>query len=99
MFLGDTIRKIHVSLLRDQVIKLLKGLSQFLKKPRISNVSDKRLLNETELALYFGRSESWTSQLRKQGVLHDGKHFHYINDLVLYNREVIENDIISNIFR
>lgn len=99
VFLNDTIRKIQMNLLRDQVMKLLKGLNQFFKKPRISNVSNKRLLNEAEFALYMGRSESWVSNLRKQGVLHDGKHFHYINDLVLYNREEIENDIISNIFR
>lgn len=99
MFLGDTIRKIPVSLLRDQVITLLKGLIQFFKKPRISNISDKRLLTEAEFALYLGRCQNDVSKLRKKGVLMDKKHYHYINGLVLYNREEIENDIISNLFR
>jgi hypothetical protein len=99
VFLGDTIRKIPVSLLRDQVIKLLESSIELFKKPRISNISDKRLLNETEFALYLGRSESWASNLRKQGVLMDKKHYHHINGLVLYNREEIENDIIANLFR
>lgn len=99
MFLSDTIRKIPVGLLHDQVIKLFQGLSQFLKKPRISNIAGKRLLTEAEFALYLGRSQSDAYKLRKEGVLHDGKHYHFIGGLVLYNREEIENDIIANLFR
>lgn len=88
-----------MNLLRDQVIKLVKELIQFFKKPKISVISNKRLLTEAELALYLGRSESWTSNLRKKGVLMEKKHFHYINDLVMYNREEIEKEIISNSLR
>jgi hypothetical protein len=88
-----------MSLFRDQAIKLIEELSEFFKKPKVSEISNKKLLTEAELALYFGRRKTWTSDLRKKGVLMERKHYHYINDLVMYNRKEIEKEIISNTLR
>ncbi|MEW5831683.1 MAG: hypothetical protein AB1763_02470 [Campylobacterota bacterium] len=88
-----------MDLLHDQVVQLIGSSIELSEKLIISNGLNKPLLTETELALYFGRSKNWTYQLRNKGVLHEGIHYHYINGLVLYNREKIENDIVSNNFR
>lgn len=88
-----------MSLLRDQAIKLVKKIDEFFDKPKISVISTKRLLTESELALYFRRGKTWTSELRTQGVLMEKIHYHYIDGLVMYNREEIEKAIISNSLR
>jgi len=88
-----------VSLLRDQAIKLVGELYQFFDKPKISVISTKKLLTESELALYFRRGKTWTSGLRTKGVLMEKKHYHYIDGLIMYDREEIEKAIISNSLR
>ena len=88
-----------LSLLRDQAIKLVKKLNEFFDKPKISDISKKQLLTEKELALYFDRKKTWTYQLRKKGVLMEKIHYHYIDGLIMYNREEIEKAIISNSLR
>lgn len=88
-----------LNLLRGQAIKLVKKLDEFFDKPKISDISKKRLLTERELALYFDRKKTWTYQLRKKGVLMEKKHYHYIDGLIMYNREEIEKAIISNSLR
>ena len=88
-----------MNLLRDQAIKLVKKLNEFFDKPKISDISKKQLLTEKELALYFDRKKTWTYQLRKKGVLMEKIHYHYIDGLIMYNREEIEKAIISNSLR
>nr|WP_316721003.1 hypothetical protein [Sulfurospirillum sp. 'SP'] len=88
-----------LNLLCDQAIKLVGVLYRFFDKPRISDISNKKLLTESELALYFGRRKTWTSELRTQGVLMEKIHYHYIDGLIMYNREEIEKAIISNSLR
>ena len=88
-----------MSLLRDQVIKLVKKIDTFLDKPKISVISTKKLLTTSELALYFGRSEGWVAKIRKKGVLMEKKHYYHISGLIMYDREEIEKAIISNSLR
>ncbi len=96
---SDIKKRFIVSLLRDQAIKLVKKLNEFFDKPKISDISKKQLLTEKELALYFDRKKTWTYQLRKKGVLMEKIHYHYIDGLIMYNREEIEKAIISNSLR
>ena len=88
-----------LSLLRDQAIKLVEELYEFFDNPKISVITHKRLLTTSELALYFGRSESWVAKIRKKGVLMEKKHYYRISGLIMYDREEIEKAIISNSLR
>ena len=88
-----------LNLLCDQAIKLVEELYEFFDNPKISVITQKRLLTTSELALYFGRSESWVAKIRKKGVLMEKKHYYRISGLIMYDREEIEKAIISNSLR
>jgi len=79
----------------DQAIKFFGSVTSYFKKPMLSEISNKRLLTEAELALYFGRKSNWTSDLRKKGVLMEKKHYFDFHGLILYSIEDIVNDIMS----
>ena len=79
----------------DQAIKIFESIKKFFKKPTIIEISTKRLLTEAELALYFGRGSTWTSDLRKKGVFMEKKHYFDFHGLILYSLEDIVNDIMS----
>ena len=69
---------------------------RYLVRPRITEVSNKKLLTKKELAIYFDRSNSWVySNVDKGGTLMNGVHIFKFCGVTVYDREQIEADIKS----
>lgn len=78
------------------IVDFFSVITKYLVRPRITEVSNKKLLTKKELANYFDRSISWIyTNVEKGGALMNGVHIFEFCGVTVYDIEKIETDIKS----